>query len=172
MVGSIRLKPGTFEQHLVARAHKQKAEKRTLMVSLTLTAMVDMFAVLVIFLLQSFSASPELIVTKGLVLPQASTGAEIIEAPVLSLVDNQVYFDQKPVGAMAEVLRKPSLLANRLQDFREKWQSANPDKTFSGQVNLQADRETQSTAVSQFMGILSAEHFHSILLAVVNGNGR
>lgn len=172
MIGAGQLRPVSFHEHLVARAYKQARDKRVLLVSLTLTAMVDMFAVLVIFLLQSFSASPELIVTKGLVLPAASSGAELREAPVLALVDNQVFFDQKPVGHISEVLKRPIVLAEKLTDFRKKWQIANPGKEFTGEVNLQADRSTESTIVSQFMGILSGESFHSIMLAVVGENAR
>lgn len=172
MLGSQRLAPGSFQQHLLARAHKQQQNKRTLLVSLTLTALVDMFAVLVIFLLQSFSATPELIVTKGLVLPNAITGAEIREAPVLALVNNTVFFDQKPVGEINHVLRHPLVLAEKLTEFRKKWQVANPNKEFTGEVNLQADRGTESTTVSQFMGILSGESFHSIMLAVVGENAK
>jgi hypothetical protein len=170
MIGSQNLRPGSFQQHLVARAHQKNKAKKSLLVTLTLTAMVDMFAVLVIFLLQSFSASPELILAKGLQLPSAVTGSEIKDAPVLALAENSVFLDQKLVGTMEEVLKTPRLLADRLAEVRKKVIDSAADKTFAGKINFQADRSIPSTTVSQFINIISAEHFGEILLAVTGEN--
>ena len=171
MLGAETLRPGSFGQHLIARKHKMAMVKRTLMVALTLTAMVDMFAVLVIFLLQSFSASPELIVTKGVQLPAASTGAEIQDAPVLALVSGEVFLDQKSLGKTEIILRHPKPLMVALRKERESWQKAHPKEDFPGELHLQADRNLRSTLVGRMMGIVSQAHYNSIQLAVL-GEGK
>jgi hypothetical protein len=58
MVGVERLQVGHFQKHLIAREHRKSKARRTGAASLMLTSMVDMFSLLVIFLLQTFSSSP------------------------------------------------------------------------------------------------------------------
>lgn len=167
MLGATQLKPGSFNHHLVARKHKQEQSKRTLLVALSLTAMVDMFAVLVIFLLQSFSASPELIVTKGVELPKAISGGEIKQAPVLALVNGELFLDQQLIGAIDATLKAPKELMAKLKTARETWQKDYPDREFPGEINLQADQSIPSTIIGQVMGIVSQAHYYSIQLAVL-----
>src|ERR1017187_6397249 len=99
MIGTTNFRVGTFKKHLLKREQKQARGKRNLIVGLTLTSMVDMFSLLVIFLLQSFATSPELVmVTKGVVLPSAVSVRELKDAPVLSLSLDGVFLDQKLIG--------------------------------------------------------------------------
>lgn len=158
-----------FERTLIAREHAKKKAKKNLMAGLTLTAMVDMFSVLVIFLLQTFSASPELLVTKGVSLPVAASGAELQDAPVLSIAADGVYLDQKLVGTTDEILKNPEPLMTRLEALREQWQRANPDQSFKGEVVFQADKLIPSTTVSQIMALLPGQAYSTIQLAVIGG---
>jgi len=171
-LGTQELGHGRFEKHLVARKHKKDARKRTLLAALALTAMVDMFSVLVVFLLQSFSTSPEiLVVTKGVMLPEAASGDVIQDAPVLSLNVNEVYLDQKIIGKTNDILLDPSPLMNKLSDLRDQWQASHPDEVFKGEISLQADRDLPSTIVSQFMAMVPSQAYSTIQLAVVAGGG-
>ena len=167
MIGANALKPGSFQHHLVTRNHKQAQFKKTLLVSLSLTAMVDMFAVLVIFLLQSFSATPELVVIKGVELPVAASGSEIKETPVLAIAGGELFLDQKLVGNLKEVLKRPDELMARLKGVRESWQKTYPDQDFPGELNLQADQSISSVLIGQIMGIVSQAHYYSIQLAIL-----
>ena len=167
-LGSQNLKVGTFQRHLVARKHKKKSRKKTLMASLTLTSMVDMFSLLVIFLLQSFSTSPELVmVSKGVTLPAAMSAKELMDAPVLSLSSSGVYLDQKLVGSLEDLSNDPEPLMNKLAQLRELWQRTHPHEKFRGEINLQAHRDLPSTTVSQFMGMLPSANYGLIQMAVV-----
>jgi biopolymer transport protein ExbD len=169
-VGVHQLAPGTFNRHLMARAYKKSKGKRLLLISLSLTAMVDMFSLLVIFLLQSFASSPELlIVTKGVILPSARSGLEIKDAPLISIAQDGIYLDQVRVGETAQVLREPKALLAQLESLREKWLKSHPGQVFKGEINLQAHREIPSTTVSQLMGLLPSQNYSSIQLAVVSG---
>ncbi len=169
-ISSGALKPKSFERHLIARKHAKSARKRNLLIGLTLTSMVDMFSLLVIFLLQVFSASPELLaMTKDLKLPTSITALETRDAPMLSVAKEGIYLDQKFMGGTEEVLRSPEKLMGKLAELRELWQKTHPGQKFKGEINLQADREIPSTTVSQVMGMLPSEAYGSILLSVVSG---
>ena len=139
---------------------------------LTLTSMVDMFSLLVIFLLQTFSTSPELVmVTKGLTLPAAVSGKELEDAPVLSLSAEGVYLDQKFLGPTEQILHEPTVLMNKLSDLRELWQKSHPNEKFKGEISLQADQNMPSTVVSQFMGMLPTQSYSTVQLAVIARGG-
>ena len=169
-VGSQIIIPRRFEKHLIARAHSKKKTRKTMLLALSLTSMVDMFSLLVIFLLQTFSTSPEmLMVTKGVELPSAMSGQEIVDAPVLSVNQTEIYLDQKLVGGVAELLKNPEPLMVRLKDLRELWQKTHPNEKFRGEMNLQAHRETPSVIISQLMGLLPGQAYGSIQLVVNTG---
>jgi biopolymer transport protein ExbD len=169
-VGSNTIVPKTFQKHLVAREHAKKKGRKTMLLALSLTSMVDMFSLLVIFLLQTFSTSPEmLMVSKNVVLPTAQSGREIVDAPVLSITSEGIYLDQKLVGTTAQVLKNPDNLMEKLKDLRELWQKTHPTEKFKGEMNLQAHRDTPSTVVSQVMGMLPSQNYQSIQLVVTAG---
>lgn len=163
------LKPGVFEHHLAGRG-KRRAGRRSLLSGLMLTPMVDMFSLLVIFLLQAFSTSPELLVLmKGVTLPAASTGKEIKDAPVLAVAPSGIFLDQKAVGPADTVLRDPTELLKKLHELRKLWIRGNPGEPFPGEITLQAHKEIPSTLISQLMAILPSAHYGSIQLAVISG---
>lgn len=171
-LGSQQLKVGTFQQHLLHRKQRKARRRKIMIAGLTLTSMVDMFSLLVIFLLQTFSTSPELVmVTKGVTLPAAITGRELEDAPVLALSAEEVYLDQKLVGKTNALLADPTPLMGRLQDLREKWQKAHPGQKFNGMISLQADKGLPSTTVSIFMGMLPTQTYSTVQLAVISRGG-
>src|SRR4051812_39028335 len=162
LVGTKTLGPGTFTEYLIARSHRKASHRKSMLVGLTLTSMVDMFSLLVIFLLQTFSASPELlIVTKGISLPIATTGLEIKDAPLLSLSKAGVFLDQKRMGSISDMLKNPEPLMDKLSDLRDLWERTHPHQTFPGEINVQADKDLSSAMVSQFMGLLPSQAYGS-----------
>jgi len=170
-VGSQNITPTVFQKHLVARKFAKKKARKALLISLSLTSMVDMFSLLVIFLLQTFSTSPELLmVTKGVTLPSAQSGREIVDAPVLSVSNEGIYLDQKFVGKAAQVMQNPENLLERLKDLRELWQKTHPNEKFKGEMNLQAHRDTSGTLISSLMGMLPSQNYSSIQLIVTPGS--
>ncbi len=165
------LAPKSFSRHLVNRQQKRKQNRRSMILALMLTPMVDMFSLLVIFLLQTFSASPELLVTKGVRLPNAISGRELKDSPVLSVSEEGLYLDQKMIGPVADLLKNPTPLMEKLADLREKWMKAHPTESFRGEITLQADRGIPSTTISQLMAMLPSQNYGSIQLAVISGGG-
>lgn len=158
----------SFEKHLIKRKRKSSWKKKAAVGALMLTSMVDMFSMLVVFLLQTFSTSPEILINKGVTLPDSVTATEVREAPVLAVAnDGNLYLDQKIVGEVRKVLKSPKKLMNQLHDIKVDWAKTHSGQAFPGEINLQADKEVPSTTVSQLMGILTTGEFSTIKLAVI-----
>lgn len=167
-IASSMVAANAFEKHLINRKRKGGKTKKQVGFILMLTSMVDMFSMLVIFLLQTFSSSPEVVITNGLKLPDSITPAVVREAPVISLNrDGNVYLNQKVVGPVMKVTKDPQVMMKQLEGLKKDWAKANPGKDYPGQVNLQADRDIPSSTVSKVMNILTAGQFASIQLAVI-----
>lgn len=157
-----------FEKHLIRRKRKMNWGKKAAVFALMLTSMVDMFSMLVVFLLQTFSTSPEILINKGLTLPDSVTASEVREAPVLALAkDGNLYLDQKLVGKSKVLAKNPTKLMKELNAIKNSWAQNHAGLPFPGEINLQADKEIPSTMVSNIMGILTTGEYSTIKLAVV-----
>lgn len=174
MILNPALKPTVFAKRLVALKHRTKRTRRVVVAGLMLTSMVDMFSLLVIFLLQSFSNSPEVMaLSKGLTLPAAVSAAAPIDAPLLTVTTDQILLDQKPVGSSQEVLARPEKLTVLLQELKSTWVRTHaPGQPFKGDIHLQADRGLPSSLVSRFVGLLNSQGYSSVHLAVVSGGSK
>src|ERR1700742_145204 len=71
---------------------------------LNLTSMVDMLTILVVFLLQTFSASGELLsVQKNIVLPDAQNFAQLEVAPIIAVSKDAVTLNGVPMADATEL---------------------------------------------------------------------
>lgn len=121
--------------------------KKNMMMPLNLTAMVDMFTVLVIFLLQSFSASGEIMfIQKGIKLPTAAMAEPLEErGPVVTLYENKVMIEGEKLAELDTLDKaEPNIptLTERLQKIREneeKLVGRDPSKPYDGHAIIQAD---------------------------------
>ncbi len=148
---------------------RKQAQKRMIVASLMLTPMVDMFSLLVIFLLQFFSSSPEFLPVADVQLPASISAAEIAEAVTVSVSMEDVYVSHEKIGPLVEVLKNPSAFSDALLKAREKWATDHPGKEFTGDVNLEAHQDVPSTSVATIMTILNGHHFGSINLLALGG---
>lgn len=156
-----------FEKHLVNSRRKRSWGKKATGFNLMLTSMVDMFSMLVVFLLQTFSSTPEVLILRGMELPNSITPSIVREAPVLAISkDGNLYLDQKLVGKTSDITKKPDELLNKLNSIKKSWVTSH-SVPFTGDINLQADKEIESTTVSMVMGVLTTSQYQSIQLAVM-----
>ena len=157
----------SFERHLINRRRKSHWGIKAAGFTLMLTSMVDMFSMLVVFLLQTFSSSPEILVIKGVNLPKSITSSDVKESPVLAISkEGNLYLDQKLVGKTEVVSKNPQILLQKLNFIKANW-SKSHETPFTGEINLQADKGTKSTTIARLMGILTSGQFQAIQLAVV-----
>jgi len=126
--------------------------KKSVFANLNLTPMIDTFTVMVIFLLQSFSASGELMfIQKDMKLPDAEQTQLLNErGPVVTVLKNGILLEGKSIGNYEELMDDTQAgvpeLAEKLTAIRERdekmFGAANPAEGFKGTVLVQADKAT------------------------------
>lgn len=95
-------RPG--ERHRYHNILSKRKGKRDVTALLSLTAMVDMFTVLVIFLLQNYNATGEILyIPKEVVLPKASSVRELKPAHVVTISNKEILLDKDPVATFDDV---------------------------------------------------------------------
>ncbi len=124
--------------------------KKSQHMALNLTAMVDMFTVIVIFLLQSFSASGEIMfIQKDLKLPTAVEAQPLDDrGPVVTLFANTVLMEGEELARLDDLddtEQSIPALSERLQKIREREEKLTPrdmTKPYDGHCIIQADVAT------------------------------
>ncbi len=95
-------RPG--ERHRYHNILNKRKGKRDVTALLSLTAMVDMFTVLVIFLLQNYNATGEILyIPKEVVLPKASSVRELKPSHVVTISNKEILLDKNVVATFDEV---------------------------------------------------------------------
>jgi biopolymer transport protein ExbD len=172
VIGSKTYQLGTFNKHFVSASNRKKKTKRVIVAGLMLTSMVDMFSLLVIFLLQSFSNSPQVTINKGVALPVAISGSMTTDAPVISISADDIMLDNKMIGSTITLLKTPQPLITELQNIKNIWVKSHQKEAFSGEIHLQADKGLSAPLVSEVMSMLISQGYSSIQLAVVSGGAK
>ena len=170
-IGTQYLSTGCFEHHLLARSQKKKYKKKSIVIALMLTSMVDMFSMLVCFLLVTFSSTPEVTIVNGIELPQAKSGVVVKEASIVALSKDSLYLDQIKIGPVKKILKNPTPFVRKLRHLRKNWKAAHPGVEFTGRMNFQADKSVSSITISTIMGLLTGQHFNIIQMAILPGGG-
>lgn len=108
-------KPG--QRHRYHNILKRKKNKRGVTAVLSLTAMVDMFTVLVIFLLQNYNSTGEILyIPKEVTLPQANRVNELQPSVVVTVSSKEVLIDTTPVATFDEVVQATDWVIPNLRD--------------------------------------------------------
>ncbi len=96
---------------------KRRKGKRGVTAILSLTAMVDMFTVLVIFLLQSYNTTGEVLyIPKEVILPKANRVTDLRPAVVVTVSSKEVLIDRTPVATFDEVKANTDWVIPKLRD--------------------------------------------------------
>jgi biopolymer transport protein ExbD len=127
----------------LARGHKETNA------DLNVVPMVDMMTMLVIFLLQQFSATGEVLyMQRDIKLPDARHGQQIEVAPVVAISAAQVVVSGQKVAEVADLDKEAAQvigpLVEKLRDEKKRWDfihqnDRDRDKNWKGEVNIQAD---------------------------------
>ena len=105
---------------------KLRKGRRSATADLNVVPMVDMMTMLVIFLLQQFSATGEILyMQKDIKLPDARHGQIIEVAPVVAISTAQVVVSGQKVAEVSELDREPGAvippLVEKLRDEKKRW---------------------------------------------------
>ena len=128
---------------------------------LNVVPMVDIMTLLVIFLLQQFSATGEVLyMQKDIKLPEARHGQAIEPAPVIAINGVHLSMDGRRVADTVSIEKDPYLtipaLEEQLRDARKRWEFVHQnepdrDRAWRGEVNLQADEKVPFKIVKRVM---------------------
>ena len=176
-------KPGPRLGHQVPLkfAGKGGHGKKSAYADLNLTSMVDMLTILVVFLLQTFSASGELlVVSKNIVLPDAANYKDLEAAPIIGIAKDTVTLDGSPVADGAELAKdsgdwKIPDLHDKLVTLKNNYKLLHPSEEFKGQVIVQADKLIDFKIVKKVMYSCTLAGYANVNFAVnvkaKNGGG-
>jgi biopolymer transport protein ExbD len=142
---------------------------------LMLTSLVDMFTIIVIFLLMNFSANGEVLyMSKDIKLPDAWHGAQLERAPVVSVSAEAVTFDGRQVAQTTDLMKGDTLnvpeLEDALRDEKRRYDQVHqndPDHPFRGLVNVQADRKIPFRVIKRIMFACNQSGFGNINFAAL-----
>ena len=127
---------------------------------LNVIPMVDMMTMLVIFLLQQFSSTGEVLyMQKDIKLPDAQHGQMIEIAPVVAISAQQIVVTGVKVAEISDLDRDSGYLnvpalEERLRDEKKRWEfihKSDPGSKWDGFVNIQADRAVPFRIVKRVM---------------------
>ena len=156
------------------RRRAKGGTSKSVVAELPLTSMIDMFTILVIFLLMNFSATGEIFfIQKNLKLPEASHASPLESAPLITITAQAVTLETQKVGensiSLEETDQNLPQLAAALQQLRALEESIHPNEPFKGAVNIQADESTPLVHIKRVMQTCILEGFTGINFAVRGG---
>src|SRR3954470_14375809 len=172
-------RPGARLEHSKVFGKKFVRGKKVGYASLMLTSLVDMFTIIVIFLLMNFSANGEVLyMSKDIKLPDAFHGAQLERAPVISVSADAVTFDGRMLLQTSDlekgdVLNVPEL-EDALRDEKRRYEQIHandPDHPFKGLVNVQADRRIPFKVIKRVMFACNQSGFGNIKFAALSREG-
>ncbi len=161
-----------YDLHFL-RHKRHMSHKSTFNDSLNLTAMIDMFSILVVFLIMNFSSTGEIFfISKDIKLPEANHARPIENAPLISIVGNTITLEAEKLGENPVYLEEKDAnlprLKSKLQQMRIMAETVNPGQPFKGQVNVQADTNTPVIYIKRVMNTLISEGWTGVNFAVTD----
>lgn len=152
--------------------------RRSVNAELNVVPMVDMMTMLVIFLLQQFSATGEVLyMQKDIKLPEAAHGQTIEVAPVIAISAEQVVVGGQKVADVRDLESDQAMmniqgLEERLRDDKKRWDfihQNDPDreKAWKGDVNIQADVKVPFRILKRVMFSAAQAGYYNINFAAL-----
>lgn len=147
---------------------------------LLITPLVDMFVIIVLFLIANFSATGEvLMMTKDIELPEAINVKEVEMVPVVMVSNEQVLVNSQFVGRVEDITKDEMLnipqLEEKLRDMKKQYedlrQLADNGEGFKGDVNIQANKDVPFKVVKKIMYSCAMAGYANINFAVLTVSG-
>lgn len=170
-----RMEP-KYDLHFLRKKRGYHA-KKSAVPELPLVSLIDMFTILVIFLLMNFSADGEsFFIPKGVTLPLASNGKPLQSAPLISLSNKSVVLEtakvpgSSGVSVNADITGDLQGIVTALIDLKRDLSGRQKEgEAFKGQINIQADENLSLDLVKKVMKICVQNGWGSINFAVRSG---
>jgi biopolymer transport protein ExbD len=155
--------------------------KKSGFADLLITPLVDMFVIIVLFLIANFSATGEvLMMTKDIQLPEAVNVKEVEMHPVVMVSNEQVSISGTIVGRVEDLVKDEYLnipaLEEKLRDMKKQYEdlhsmAGNAEGGFKGDVNIQANKEVEFKIIKRVMFSCATAGYNNINFAVLTKGG-
>jgi biopolymer transport protein ExbD len=164
-----------FEKSRILGGKMMSGRKET-NAELNVVPMVDMMTMLVIFLLQQFSSTGEVLyMQKDIKMPSAQHGQTIDLAPVVTISASEIAVVGKKVADVADLERDTVAnipgIEESLRDEKKKWDfihQQDPNKHWDGVVNIQADKNIPVRFVKRVMFSCAVAGYFSVNFATLD----
>ena len=160
-----------------------KGNRRTMLFDLNLTPMIDMFSILVVFLLITFSATGDILLQqKDIQLPKAYSGRMLERVPMIGISAASLVFEGDEVmktpwvteknypdlklPELSKVLKAARDNYERLHPMPSDQEKANKWLEESKQVVIQADEQTKFEVIRLVMTTAAIEGYSAINFAI------
>lgn len=153
------------------RQRRSDSSKSQLATELPLTSMIDMFSILVIYLLMNFSATGDVFFDSkpGLVLPSSGASSPLESAPLLSFSKGTFTLDaidpKQGLIRVEDATENLAQLSQALKSLEQTTREARGD-SFTGKVNLQADENTPLLYIKRAMAIATTSGWNRVNFVV------
>lgn len=160
--------------YLRERQHAKKLRKSE--PGLPLTALIDIFSMLVIFLLMNFSASGEIFFMskKGIRVPDAKHTVPLKNQPLITITNNEIIFGAPKIKPYTQPIPHSDEgfagLRRKLQEVKAletQSQATQSAQSVRREINIQADQKTPIVEVKRVMTVLITEGWEGINFAVM-----
>ena len=154
--------------------------KKSTFADLLITPLVDMFVIIVLFLIANFSATGEILnMTKDIQLPTATHVDELELAPVIMVSNDDIIINGISVARVADLSRDdyvtiPALeekLREQKKETEELHALANDGTAFKGVVNIQGHKDVPFRIIKRVMFSCQGGGYANINFAVLRGSG-
>ena len=144
--------------------------------TLRLTSMIDMFTILLVFLLKSYSAEGQIVtVSDDLRLPESTSQMPPRVSSVIAITQDWILVDGRPVEKIQEVMAKKDLVIPSLNDELLKLRAITEGigeisaqmKGFQGNIAIQGDRDITFDLLKRVMLTCGQVGYNNLLLTVV-----
>lgn len=155
--------------------------KKSGFADLLITPLVDMFIIILLFLIANFSATGEiLMMTKDIQLPEAKNVKDVEMVPVVMVSGQEIVVDGQSVARLADIegaeyLNIPAL-EEKLREMKRKYEDlhaqAGDNEAFKGDINIQGHKEVQFKYIKKVMFSCATAGYGNINFAVLSkGDG-
>lgn len=143
--------------------------------ALRLTSMIDMFTILLVFLLKSYSAEGQIMtITKDLRLPESTATKPPSVASVIAITREWILLDGRPIEAIKTIESSNTLLIeklyNELRNLRTLTeglgQLSESMTGFRGTIAIQGDKDIPFSLLKKIMLTCGQVGYNNMLLAV------
>ncbi len=143
--------------------------------SLKLTSMIDMFTILLVFLLKSYSAEGQIMtITKDLKLPESTSQMQPKVTSIIAITQEWILVDGRPIDKIENIMASENILIKSLETELKKIRSISEEigelsddmKGFKGNITIQGNRDITFDLLKKIMLTCGSTGYNNMLLAV------